>query len=157
MSTTTAASRPRRPRRPVRPDPRALLEAARRLFAEKGFAATGREEIAAQAGVTGRAVPPLRLQDRVGRRGGRAARGRVGGLVVTAARQGKGVRDQLRRGPPRPTPATCALIPPWRGTWAMRPAVLGMEACRALDAVACAPLLAEVFARAEEEEVGRAR
>ena len=33
------------------------------------------------------------------------------------------------------------------------PAVLGIEACRALDAVACAPLLAEVFARAEEEEI----
>ena len=33
------------------------------------------------------------------------------------------------------------------------PAVLGIEACRALDAVACAPLLAEVFARAEEEGV----
>jgi hypothetical protein len=33
------------------------------------------------------------------------------------------------------------------------PAVLGLEACRALDAVACAPLLADVFARAGEEDV----
>ena len=33
------------------------------------------------------------------------------------------------------------------------PAVLGIEACRALDAVACAPLLAEVFTRAEAEGI----
>jgi len=33
------------------------------------------------------------------------------------------------------------------------PAVVGIEACRALDAVACAPLLAEVFARTEEERL----
>src|ERR1700722_15478697 len=31
---------------------RALLDAARALFAEKGFAATGRDEIAERAGVT---------------------------------------------------------------------------------------------------------
>jgi hypothetical protein len=33
------------------------------------------------------------------------------------------------------------------------PAVLGLEACRALDAVACAPLLAVVFAQAEAEGI----
>jgi hypothetical protein len=33
------------------------------------------------------------------------------------------------------------------------PAVLGLEACRALDATACTPLLAAFFARAEAEHL----
>ncbi len=61
------------------------------------------------------------------------------------------MRDQLRRGC-RAYMDACA-DPTMARILADAPAVLGMEACRALDAVACAPLLAEVFARAEEEAV----
>ncbi|MFZ0250278.1 MAG: TetR/AcrR family transcriptional regulator, partial [Acidimicrobiales bacterium] len=71
--------------------------------------------------------------------------------VVTAARAGTGVRDQLHRGC-RAYMDACA-DPTMARILADAPAVLGMEACRALDAVACAPLLAEVFARAEEQGV----
>jgi AcrR family transcriptional regulator len=71
--------------------------------------------------------------------------------VVGAARQGAGVRDQLHRGC-RAYMDACA-DPTMARILADAPAVLGLEACRALDAVACAPLLAEVFARAEKEGV----
>ena len=72
-------------------------------------------------------------------------------LVVAAALQGSGVRDQLHRGC-RAYMDACA-EPTMARILADAPAVLGIEACRALDAVACAPLLAEVFARAREEHV----
>jgi hypothetical protein len=72
-------------------------------------------------------------------------------LVVAAALQGTGVRDQLHRGC-RAYMDACA-DPTMARILADAPAVLGLEACRALDAVACAPLLTEVFARAAEEDV----
>ena len=72
-------------------------------------------------------------------------------LVVAAALEGTGVRDQLHRGC-RAYMDACA-DPTMARILADAPAVLGIEACRALDAVACAPLLAEVFARAEEEQI----
>ena len=53
MSTTTAAGTPRETQVARSARTRgALLGAARELFAEKGFASTGREEIAERAGVT---------------------------------------------------------------------------------------------------------
>jgi AcrR family transcriptional regulator len=72
-------------------------------------------------------------------------------LVVAAALRGSGVPDQLHRGDPAYMDG-CA-EPTEARIHADAPAVLGIEACRALDAVACAPLLAEVFARAEEEQI----
>ena len=152
-SGTTRTQADGRPRRPGRPAPvAALLEAARALFAEKGFAATGREEIAERAGVT-RALctttsPPRPRSPPPWSRSSRASwwtswwpprwRVRACGTSCTAGAA------------PTWTPAP---IPTMARILADAPAVLGIEACRALDAVACAPLLAEVFARAEEEGI----
>jgi len=72
-------------------------------------------------------------------------------LMVAAALRGSGVRDQLHRGC-RAYMDACA-EPTVARILADAPAVLGIEACGALDAVARAPLLAEVFARAEDEQI----
>ncbi len=130
----------------------ALLAAARGLFAEKGFAATGRDEIAERAGVTrGALYHHFASKTDLAATVVEQLEGELVGLVVAAAREGSGVRDQLRRGC-RAYMDACA-DPTMARILADAPAVLGIEACRALDAVACAPLLAEVFARAGEEGV----
>jgi AcrR family transcriptional regulator len=153
VSTTAAASRPRQTQAARSARTRsALLQAARGLFAEKGFAATGRDEIAARAGVTrGALYHHFASKTEVAAGVVGELEGELVALVVTAAREGTGVRDQLHRGC-RGYMEACA-DPTMARILADAPAVLGIEACRALDAVACAPLLAEVFARAEEEEV----
>jgi AcrR family transcriptional regulator len=131
---------------------RALLDAARALFAEKGFAATGREEIAERAGVTrGALYHHFASKTDVAAAVVEELEGELVDLVVAAARQGSGVRDQLHRGC-RAYMDACA-DPTMARILADAPAVLGIEACRALDAVACAPLLAEVFAQAEAEGI----
>ncbi len=162
VSTTEAAAEPassalvRRPRqtqaaRSARTRA-ALLQAARELFAEKGFAATGRDEIAERAGVTrGALYHHFASKTDVAAGVVEQIEGELVDLVVAAALEGTGVRDQLHRGC-RAYMDACA-DPTMARILADAPAVLGMEACRALDAVACAPLLAEVFARAEEEHV----
>ena len=61
--------------------------------------------------------------------------------VVAAAVRGRGLRDQLQRGC-RAYVEACA-DPTMARILADAPAVLGIEACRALDAAACVPLLAE--------------
>ena len=131
---------------------RALLDAARALFAEKGFAGTGREEIAQRAGVTrGALYHHFASKTAVAAAVVEELEGELVDLVVAAARQGSGVRDQLHRGC-RAYMDACA-DPTMARILADAPAVLGIGACRALDAVACAPLLAEVFARAEAEGI----
>jgi AcrR family transcriptional regulator len=131
---------------------RALLDAARALFAEKGFAATGRDEIAERAGVTrGALYHHFASKTEVAAGVVEQLEGELVARVVAAALEGTGVRDQLHRGC-RAYMDACA-DPTMARILADAPAVLGLEACRALDAVACAPLLAEVFARAEEEGV----
>ncbi len=131
---------------------RALLSAARVLFAEKGFAATGREEIAERAGVTrGALYHHFASKTEVAAAVVEELEGELVDLVVAAAREGSGVRDQLHRGC-RAYMDACA-DPTMARILADAPAVLGIEACRALDAVACAPLLAEVFARAKDEGI----
>ena len=130
----------------------ALLSAARELFAEKGFAATGREEIAERAGVTrGALYHHFASKTELAAAVVEQLESELVDLVVAAALQGSGVRDQLHRGC-RAYMDACA-EPTMARILADAPAVLGIEACRALDAVACAPLLAEVFARAEEEQI----
>jgi AcrR family transcriptional regulator len=128
------------------------LRAARQLFAEKGFAQTGRDEIAERAGVTrgalyhhfasktevAAAVIDELLADLVAR-------------VVGAALAGDGVRDQLHRGC-RAYMDACA-DPTVARILAEAPSILGVEACRALDAAACIPLLEQVFLRAEAEGI----
>jgi AcrR family transcriptional regulator len=130
----------------------ALLSAARALFAEKGFAATGREEIAARAGVTrGALYHHFASKTDVAAAVVEQLEGELVDRVVAAARTGSGVRDQLHRGC-RAYMDACA-DPTVARILADAPAVLGIEACRALDAAACAPLLAEVFRRAGEEGI----
>ncbi|MGO9854859.1 MAG: TetR/AcrR family transcriptional regulator [Acidimicrobiales bacterium] len=130
----------------------ALLRSARTLFAEKGFAATGREEIAERAGVTRGALyhhfasktevaaaVVVEIEEELVRR------------VVRAALEGRGLRDQLRRGC-RAYMEACA-DPAMARILADAPAVLGVAACRALDATACIPLLRSALAGAGEEGV----
>jgi AcrR family transcriptional regulator len=122
------------------------------LFATKGFAATGRDEIAERAGVTrGALYHHFASKTEVAAAVVEQLEGELVELVVAAALEGSGVRDQLHRGC-RAYMDACA-DPTMARILADAPAVLGLEACRALDAVACAPLLAEVFARAEDEQV----
>ena len=130
----------------------ALLRAARELFAEKGFAATGREEIALRAGVTrGALYHHFASKTELAAAVVEQLDGELVDLMVAAALRGSGVRDQLHRGC-RAYMDACA-EPTVARILADAPAVLGIEACGALDAVARAPLLAEVFARAEEEQI----
>jgi AcrR family transcriptional regulator len=161
VSTTTAtssatASATRRPRetqaaRSARTRA-ALIEAARELFAAQGFTATGRDAIAERAGVTrGALYHHFASKTELAAAVVEQLEGELVDLVVTAALAGTGVRDQLHRGC-RAYMDACA-DPTMARILADAPAVLGIEACRALDTVACAPLLAEVFARADEEGV----
>src|ERR1700729_4235807 len=130
----------------------ALLLAARELFAEKGFAATGREEIAERAGVTrGALYHHFASKTELAAAVVEQLDGELVDLVVAAALRGSGVRDQLHRGC-RAYMDACA-DPTMARILADAPAVLGIEACQALDAVACAPLLAEVFRQTEEEGI----
>ena len=130
----------------------ALLLGARELFAEQGFAATSRDEIAARAGVTrGALYHHFASKTEVAAAVVEELEGELVDRVVDAARLGSGVRDQLHRGC-RAYMDACA-DPTMARILADAPAVLGLEACRALDAVACAPLLAEVFVLAENEGI----
>jgi len=130
----------------------ALLAAARRLFAEKGFANTGREEIAEVAGVTrGALYHHFASKTEVAAAVVAEIEDELVERVVTAAVLGRGLREQLLRGC-RAYVEACA-DPTMARILADAPAVLGMEACRALDAAACVPLLQSTFARAEEEGV----
>jgi AcrR family transcriptional regulator len=153
VATTTALHKPRETQaaRSARTR-RALLQAARALFAEKGFAATGREEIAERAGVTrGALYHHFASKTELAGAVVEEIEGELVDLVVAAALGGTGVRDQLHRGC-RAYMDACA-DPTMARILADAPAVLGIEACRALDAVACGPLLTEVFAQAEEEGI----
>lgn len=128
------------------------MKAARELFADKGFAATSRDEIAQRAGVTRGALYhhfeskaavfaavvaelEIELVDR----------------VVTAAAEGDGVRDELHLGCRAYMDASAD--PTIARILADAPAVLGVAACRQLDAEACVPLLEAGFARAKDEGV----
>ena len=71
--------------------------------------------------------------------------------VVAAALEGSGVRDQLRRGCLASMEA-CA-DPTVARILADASAVLGVAACRALDAASCVPLLEEVFQLAGTEGI----
>jgi AcrR family transcriptional regulator len=130
----------------------ALVKAARELFADQGFAATGRDEIAARAGVTRGALyhhfesktalaaaVVAELQDELVER------------VVVAAAQGDGVREELHLGCRAYMDASAD--PTISRILAEAPAVLGVAACRALDAEACMPLLENGFSRAQAEGI----
>jgi AcrR family transcriptional regulator len=130
----------------------ALLAAARELFAEKGFAQTGREEIAERAGVTrGALYHHFASKTEVAAAVVGELEIELVDLVVAAALVGDGVRDQLHRGC-RAYMDACA-DPAMARILADAPAVLGIAACRALDAAACVPLLEQVFALATDEGI----
>jgi len=130
----------------------ALLAAARTLFAEQGFAQTGREEIAKRAGVTrGALYHHFASKTEVAAAVVEELEAELVDLVVAAALPGDGVLDQLHRGC-RAYMEACA-DPTMARILADAPAVLGLEHCRALDAAACVPLLAEVFALAAAEGI----
>jgi AcrR family transcriptional regulator len=130
----------------------ALVRAARELFADQGFAATGRDEIAARAGVTRGALyhhfesktalaaaVVAELEDELVER------------VVVAAAEGDGVREELHLGCRAYMDASAD--PTISRILAEAPAVLGVAACRALDAEACMPLLENGFSRAKDEGI----
>jgi AcrR family transcriptional regulator len=155
-TTTPTDSSPRQPRRTQAgrsaTTRAALVKAARELFAEQGFAATSRDQIAQRAGVTRGALyhhfqsktavfaaVTVELEDDLVER------------VVSAAAEGEGVRQELHLGC-RAYMDACA-EPAIARMLVDAPAVLGVAACRALDAEACLPLLEEGFTRAEADGV----
>src|SRR5580658_8688397 len=74
----------------------ALLVAARELFAEKGFAATGREEIAERAGVTrGALYHHFASKTEVAAAVVAELEDELVARVMAAGLKGSGVRDQL--------------------------------------------------------------
>ena len=153
MSTTTAAGTPRETQAARSARTRgALLMAARELFAENGFAATGREEIAERAGVTrGALYHHFASKTELAAAVVEQLEGELVDLVVAAALRGSGVRDQLHRGC-RAYMDACA-HPSMARILADAPAVLGIEACRSLDAESCVPLLEAVFALCAAEGI----
>jgi AcrR family transcriptional regulator len=130
----------------------ALVGAARELFAEKGFAATSRDEIAARAAVTrGALYHHFDSKTAVAAAVVAELEEELVARVVGAASEAEGVREQLHRGC-RAYMDACA-DPTVARVLVDAPAVLGVAACRALDAQACLPLLEHAFARAAEEGV----
>jgi AcrR family transcriptional regulator len=152
-TTTTSTARPRETQAARTARTRgALLAAARELFADKGFAATGREEIAERAGVTrGALYHHFASKAEVAAAVIEELEAELVERVVAAGLDGTGVREQLHRGC-RAYMEACA-DPSIARILADAPAVLGPKAIRALDAASCVPLLQEVFARAESEGI----
>ena len=130
----------------------ALLRSARTLFAERGFADTGREEIAARAGVTrGALYHHFASKTEVAAAVVAEIEEELVQRVVAAALEGRGLRDQLRHGCGAYMEA-CA-DPTMARILADAPAVLGVQACHDLDAAACIPLLRTALVGADAEGV----
>jgi AcrR family transcriptional regulator len=119
----------------------ALLAAARELFTEKGFAATGREEIAARAGVTRGAL----YHHFESKRDAFAAvaeelDAELGARVMAAARKSRSPYEQIRS-------SARACIEAYAEPAVMRilltdaPAVLGQEWVRRSNEAACVTML----------------
>lgn len=119
----------------------ALLAAARELFTERGFAGTGREDIAERAGVTrgalyhhfeSKTAAFVAVVDEL--------EAELLNRVVAAARRGSTPFDQLRQAS-RAYMDACAEPAVARILLTDAPAVLGMAECRARDAASCGRLL----------------
>jgi AcrR family transcriptional regulator len=154
--TAEAASIPRRPRR-TQADrsattTAALVKAARELFAEQGFAATSRDQIAERAGVTrGALYHHFESKTAVAAAVVAELGDELVDRVVTAAAEAEDVRSQLHLASRAYMDA--AADPTIARILADAPAVLGVAACRQLDAESCLPLLEAGFARAASEGV----
>jgi AcrR family transcriptional regulator len=152
-SETTTTRRPRRTQADRSASTTAaLVKAARELFAEQGFAATSRDQIAERAGVTRGALyhhfesktavaaaVVAELEDELVER------------VVAAAAEAEDVRTQLHLACRAYMDA--AADPTIARILADAPAVLGVAACRQLDAESCLPLLEQAFAQAADQGV----
>jgi AcrR family transcriptional regulator len=151
--TSTASAQPRTTQAARTAKTRgALLVAARELFALKGFAATGRDEIAERAGVTrGALYHHFASKTEVAAAVVAELEDELVARVVEAAATGVGVRQQLHLGCAAYAEA-CA-DPSMARILADAPAVLGLEACRALDTASCLPVLEAFFAQCADEGV----
>jgi AcrR family transcriptional regulator len=130
----------------------ALVRAARELFADQGFAATSRDEIAARAGVTrGALYHHFESKSSLAAAVVAELENELVERVVVAAAEGDGVREELHLGCRAYMDASAD--PTIARILAEAPAVLGVAACRALDAEACMPLLESGFARAKAEGI----
>lgn len=125
----------------------ALIKAARELFADQGFAATSRDQIAERAGVT-RGALYHHFESKTALAAAVVAELEVELVdrVVTAAAEAEDVGSQLHLACRAYMDA--AADPTIARILADAPAVLGVAACRQLDAESCLPLLEEGFARA---------
>lgn len=155
-TTTTEAGGTRRQRR-TQADrsaatTAALVKAARELFAEQGFAATSRDQIAERAGVTrGALYHHFASKTAVAAAVVAELEKQLVQRVVSAASEAEDVRTQLHLACRAYMDA--AADPTIARILADAPAVLGVAACRQLDAEACVPLLEAGFARAKDEGV----
>jgi AcrR family transcriptional regulator len=130
----------------------ALIKAARELFADQGFAATSRDQIAQRAGVTrGALYHHFESKTAVAAAVVAELEDELVDRVVSAAAEGEDVRAQLHLACRAYMDA--AADPTIARILADAPAVLGVAACRQLDAESCLPLLEEGFARAAHEGV----
>jgi AcrR family transcriptional regulator len=124
----------------------ALLAAARELFTERGFAGTGREDIAERAGVTrgalyhhfdSKAAAFVAVVDEL--------EAELVARLVAAARRGATPREQLQCAS-RAYIDACAEPPIARILLTDAPSVLGMAECRARDAASCGQMLDRALA-----------
>ena len=119
----------------------ALLAAARELFTEKGFAGTGREEIAERAGVTrGALYHHFASKQAAFEAVARELEAELVARLVTEARRGGTPRQQLQRCS-RAYLEACTHPAVVRILATEAPAVLGVEAVRAMNEATCRSLL----------------
>jgi len=130
----------------------ALLRSARELFAERGYAGTGREEIAERAGVTrGALYHHFDSKADVFAAVVEALDGELATRAVAAAEMADTPVNMLRFGA-RAYIDACAK-PDVARIVADAPSVLGPEAYRALNAASCIALLRAVLDAAADEGV----
>jgi AcrR family transcriptional regulator len=124
----------------------ALVTAARELFAERGFAGVGRDEIAERAGVTrGALYHHFESKAAVAAAVIEAVDAELTDRVVRAARRGSDPFDQLRRSC-RAYISSCA-EPAIARALLEAPLVLTPDALRAMNEASCVQLLEPVLER----------
>ena len=129
----------------------ALVAAARELFTEKGFAATGREEIAERAGVTrGALYHHFESKQAAFEAVARELDEEVGERVVASARKGARAADQIRRSA-RAYLEACTDPAVVRILLTEAATVLGTQWVRASNEAACVELLTPALEAAKRE------
>lgn len=129
----------------------ALLVAARELFTEKGFAATGREEIAERAGVTrGALYHHFESKQAAFEAVATELDGELAARVVAAARKTSSATEQIRRSAHAYVEA-CADPAVARILLTEAAAVLGSQWVRGANEAACVALLTPALDAAQRE------